>query len=1136
MGTIPPYSLNKRRYANNFICCEKFYYTIHPNGNMKTFDLKDNLNIIEKIVDSYKIKVNDQSNINNINEFINENKQKENDNSFINSQKENISKLNKKKENKKEDKNNLCNIEEEDSKLINYINKNIISFLVIKIKQFINSIKQYKYNINKENNKNNISSVNENGKKEQINSDILNNTKISQFNEENNKEINDISKNIIIIEYKDDFSKENILEKEGLNTMAFIEKNLKKINSVGNIDNISYSNLNYENSSFLLDKSSILNMGIESNLEIKIDEKNIKDYYVLIDKFDSIKNIKNNKNIEPDNIILYFLNNNKIEKNIYHKKDLVENYFFIDIIVQNNEEIKILLPKGKININDKNLILNELKNYNQIFLEKYKINFKDPNIKICAINKNDNKYKIIYDNICGIINNSNLCNDNNNIINYNSYINSNNINNNLYKINNNNKINNINNLYNNNNNYNYNNINNNNKLYNNNNNISYHNNNNLGEINIYNFNDYNNNLNNNNNNKSSYSNNNNNINNFNENNNNHNIDNNKINYSNENNNNIFIQNIQNNNYEDLNRINQKGNDIYDINNNNFNNTYNNSKNNNYQNNNNIYLINNFDNIDGKNNDQNSNNRNYINNNFNNINNKNYININNNDNKITNNCIYNENNDYCNNLEKNNLNNNNNVNDDDFSFNDNYNYSNNNNINTINNNYNNIKEININNNINKNNINNENNNCNNYNNYNQNNCNNYNENNQNYCTNYNNTNYNNNDNNPNNCHNYNNTNCNNYNDNNPNNCNNYNNIPNNCDKKSNIVYLFTFIGLNNVGSTCFMHATLQCLLHISELSLYFLNEYPNDFQMLNSKNSYSPSKGDISMEYYKVVEGVYLSNLNNQNNTNYFYNSFSPKDFKKTLGSYNLQFSKSEANDSKDLILYLLQTFHEELNYFGDQLFPKFLTLPNQLNRPESYLYFMNSYHSQNLSIISTLFYGTYENTTKCLSCQNIFYNYQQFEFISFSTRNYANSFFDIYFGFRDNEAIQYLNGNNQYFCNICHKFSDAEICCRIITPPTKLLINIDYGKDKIYEVNRLKFDEIINITKYVNFDFGNEIKYQISGICTHLGFSGSSGHYVAYCRHKQTGRWYNFNDSFCRECSKNEIYKGSPYLLLYEKI
>ena len=53
----------------------------------------------------------------------------------------------------------------------------------------------------------------------------------------------------------------------------------------------------------------------------------------------------------------------------------------------------------------------------------------------------------------------------------------------------------------------------------------------------------------------------------------------------------------------------------------------------------------------------------------------------------------------------------------------------------------------------------------------------------------------------------------------------------------------------------MNATLQCLIHIPELSLYFLNEYPNDKKVLNYKNSSVKSKGQLSEAYYEVVKGV-----------------------------------------------------------------------------------------------------------------------------------------------------------------------------------------------------------------------------------------------------------------------------------------
>ena len=43
-------------------------------------------------------------------------------------------------------------------------------------------------------------------------------------------------------------------------------------------------------------------------------------------------------------------------------------------------------------------------------------------------------------------------------------------------------------------------------------------------------------------------------------------------------------------------------------------------------------------------------------------------------------------------------------------------------------------------------------------------------------------------------------------------------------------------------------------------------------------------------------------------------------------------------------------------------------------------------------------------------------------------------------------------------------------------------------------------------------------------------------HYIAYCKHRLTNKWYKFNDSECEKASHHDIYKDSPYLLLYERI
>ena len=356
------------------------------------------------------------------------------------------------------------------------------------------------------------------------------------------------------------------------------------------------------------------------------------------------------------------------------------------------------------------------------------------------------------------------------------------------------------------------------------------------------------------------------------------------------------------------------------------------------------------------------------------------------------------------------------------------------------------------------------------------------------------------------------------------------------------YIFPLKGLLNVGLTCYMNATLQCLLHVSELVAYFLDEYPKDCQMLKIKNQTVETRGEISEAFNELVKGVCDRNeINNilnsiKSKTYPTQKYFSPQHFKDVVGHFNPQFEGFSANDSKDLILYLLQTMHEELNYFGDNQNSNFQR-PNQYDRVQTFMFFMTTYNMKNFSIISNIFYGTYEIVTQCLKCNKVIYNFQRFEFISFGMFDYKNKEFNIYNGFEDNQKPNLLRGDNQFYCNFCKSLQDATTTSNIIQPPNKLIINIDYGKNKKFKPSRIKFDEEIDITKYVKFDFGTKIKYRIIGVCTHKGLSGISGHYIAYCRDRNTETWYKFNDSECKKCSSHHhIYKDSQYLLLYEKI
>ena len=55
---------------------------------------------------------------------------------------------------------------------------------------------------------------------------------------------------------------------------------------------------------------------------------------------------------------------------------------------------------------------------------------------------------------------------------------------------------------------------------------------------------------------------------------------------------------------------------------------------------------------------------------------------------------------------------------------------------------------------------------------------------------------------------------------------------------------TLIGLNNIGATCFMNATLQCLSQTEDLTNYFLNQ--NNWKRIIYNNISLMNKNDLQL--------------------------------------------------------------------------------------------------------------------------------------------------------------------------------------------------------------------------------------------------------------------------------------------------
>ena len=123
-----------------------------------------------------------------------------------------------------------------------------------------------------------------------------------------------------------------------------------------------------------------------------------------------------------------------------------------------------------------------------------------------------------------------------------------------------------------------------------------------------------------------------------------------------------------------------------------------------------------------------------------------------------------------------------------------------------------------------------------------------------------------------------------------------------------------IGLQNVGATCCMNATLQCFCQIEDLVNYF--KYKPYIDEVISKYK----KNDelcLTTSFKYLVENLwpsiydYINNeYNHQNNNNQY---FAPYKFKEKISQMNPLFESEQINDSENLVSFIIMTLHQELN-------------------------------------------------------------------------------------------------------------------------------------------------------------------------------------------------------------------------------
>ena len=321
------------------------------------------------------------------------------------------------------------------------------------------------------------------------------------------------------------------------------------------------------------------------------------------------------------------------------------------------------------------------------------------------------------------------------------------------------------------------------------------------------------------------------------------------------------------------------------------------------------------------------------------------------------------------------------------------------------------------------------------------------------------------------------------------------------------------GLVNLGNTCFMNASLQCLANTPPLVQWLLS---------NSHHQTCRMKSDKQSCLFCEAEHI-VKRIHSKNSFSSSSSAANPSNLARRIKEISRTFKFGRQEDASEFLICLIDKIVEACLRSSQ---------PPERLRPSSGTSYEQLCHSQ--TTLHDLFALVLRSRVVCSRCH---FKSDTFE-VQYTWIVGVRHYTDLRQSLQQFVCQETLAGENLYRCMKCKQLVPAKKRYTLHKAPKVLLINLkrfEFGKNSHKLSHSVRYPEHLNVSPYMSDESSHDqvLTYRLYAVLVHVGSSMHSGHYYSYVR-SPNNRWYKADDTCMTLCDLSQVLaQHGAYILCY---